>query len=328
MRVLITGATGFLGSHLCRRMVVEGHDVRILARSSSDNTTLEGLSLDRVIGDITDPESVRTAVQDREWVIHAAADLNDRRWNQSWQIKVNVEGTRNIAQACRAEGVRRLLHVSSVAAIGIPTSPQHPANEEFPFNLEHTGLTYHLTKRQAEKEVMTEVARGLDAIIVNPADVKGPHGTQYRGAEIVRAVRRAPVVPYFSGGICVVHVQDVVEGILAALLQGATGQRYILGGENLTFRALAERAAKTMGLGRRFIPVPRMVTGPAAMILEPWGLLWNHRPWIRYTIASRFQFYDFSKACMALGYAPRDFSAILDECLRMGRVGPTPVRSV
>jgi dihydroflavonol-4-reductase len=168
---------------------------------------------------------------------------------------------------------------------------------------------------------MVEVARGLDAVIVNPASIFGPHGTQYRGAEMMRKVRQTQVLPYFTGGLCAVHVQDVVQGTLAVLERGMSGQRYILGGENLTYRALAARTAGVMNLRRRFVPVPPIITGLAAMLLEPWGHLRNRRPRITYAVhycASRYHFYDSSKARKALGYAPRDFMAILHECLRLG----------
>ncbi len=321
MKVLITGATGFLGSHICRRMVAEGHEVRILSRETSNLQILEGLPIERITGDITDPRHVELAVKDQEWVIHAAANLSYWKRDQAWQTRVNVEGTRYIAQACRKEGVKRLIHVSSVAAIGIPTDPRYPANEDFSFNLEGSGLIYHLSKRRAEEEVMAEVTRGLDAVIVNPASIFGPYGFRYRGAEMMRKVRLTRLVPYFTGGICVVHVQDVIEGIFAALERGVPGCRYILGGENLTYQALVKRTARAMNLRRRFIPIPPLITGLAAMILEPWGRLRNRRPRITYIIhylASRYHFYDSSKARRTLGYTPRDFGAILDECLRLG----------
>lgn len=314
MRVLMTGATGFLGSRLCKRMVTDRHDVRILVRPTSGLARLEGLRVTPVLGDVTDAESVRLAVRDRDWVVHAAGDLNYWRQNPSGQMKVNVEGTRNVAQACRAEGVSRMLHVSSVAAVGIPTSAQQPANEDFQFNLQNSGLTYHMSKRRAEDVVMSEVARGLNAVVVNPASVSGPD----RIAGLIRSVRRSPVVPCFSGGNCVVHVADVVEGIIAALELGRAGHRYILGGENLTFRAMGEKAARALNLSRRFVLMPPVLTGLAAAVFEPWARWRNRPPKFAYMIhycANRFMFYDSGKARRELNYQPRDFDAILREAL-------------
>ena len=321
MRVLITGATGFLGSHLCERMVAQGHKVRILCRPTSSFDRLAKLPFEKVVGDITDPKIVQAAVKDCECVIHAAANLNYWRTEEDWQMKVNIEGTRHVARASREAGAKRLLHVSSAAAIGVTADPQQPANEDFPFNLERSGLTYHISKRRAEDEVLAEVARGLDAVIVNPASIHG----QQRSAALMRSVRRTPIVPCFSGGNCIVHVEDVVQGILAALARGENGQRYILGGENLTFRTLGEKAAKAMNIRRRFVSIPPVVTAIAAAVLEPVARLRNKPPKISYMIhycANRFQYFDSGKARRALGYAPRDVDAILVESLRaMSRSG-------
>jgi dihydroflavonol-4-reductase len=324
MKVLITGATGFLGAHLCQRMVEDGHDVRVLSRRPAGPPTLDGLPVQRLVGDVTDSRSVRQAVDGREWVVHAAADLRywgaDPAWRTTVQ-RVNVDGAKHVAEACRVARVRRLVHVSSVAAIGIPTDPR-PANEEFCFNLGDSALPYPLSKRWAEEEIAHEVARGLDAVIVNPAQILGPHGVSYRGADMLRKVRRMRVVPYFTtGGICLVHVLDVVEGIIAALERGTTGERYILGGENVSFRSLVERTASALNLRRIFVPLPPYVTWAAAAILEPWGRLRGRPPSVtwgtRYHTGS-YRYYDSSKAGRVLGYAPRGFESIVSECIRLG----------
>ncbi len=299
-------------------MVSEGHQIRVLCRTSSSLTKLAGLPLEKAIGDITDLQRVRLAVKGCEWVIHAAADLNYWRQDPDWQMKVNVEGTRHVAQACRTEGSKRLVHISSVAAIGIPDNPNRPANEELPFRAEESRSSYALSKRRAEEAVLSEVGRGLDGVIVNPATIFGRHGRQYRGLEMIESIRRRKIVPYFTGGICVVHVEDVVEGVLAALDQGESGQRYILGGENLTFRALMERTARAMRLQRRFVLIPPVVSWLAAAFLEPVGRLRNRRPRLTYAehdYTSRCHFYDSTKARKVLSYAPRDFDAILEDFL-------------
>ncbi len=315
MRVLITGATGFLGSHLCQRMVEEGYQVRVLCRPTSSFSRLEKLPLEKCIGDVTDIKTVEEAVRGNDYVIHAAANMSYWRGDEERQMKVNEGGTRNVAVAAREAGVTRLLHVSSVAAVGLPVDPQRPANEDFHFNLEDSGLSYHISKRRAEDNVLAEVARGLDAVIVNPASIQGRNRT----AGLLQSVRRRPVVPCFSGGNCIVDVQDVVEGIVAALRRGEQGQRYILGGENLTFRMLSEKAARALRLKRRFVTIPPVVTGLCATILEPWGRMRNKPPKMTYMIhycANRFQYFDSGKARKRLGYAPRDVDAILAEYLQ------------
>jgi dihydroflavonol-4-reductase len=314
MKVLITGASGFLGSHLCERMVKDGHQVRVLCRPTSSLSRLSECNVEKIFGDITNADSLQRAVQGCEYVIHAAANVSYWRGEEDWQMKVNAEGTRNVAVAARAAGVTRLLHVSSVAAVGLPSDASQPANEEFSFNLEKSGLSYHISKRRAEENVLAEVGRGLDAVIVNPASIQGIART----AGLLKSVRRRSVVPCFSGGNCIVDVKDVVSGILAALERGQSGQRYILGGENLTFRMLGEKAARAMGLKRRFVSIPAVGTAIAAAVLEPWARARKRRPKMTYMIhycANRFQYFDSSKARKALGYTPRDVETILAEHL-------------
>lgn len=315
MKVLITGATGFLGAHLCARMVAEGYSVRILCRPNSSLARLAGLPLEVVHGDVTDAKSVRAAVTGCVYVIHAAANLNYWKGEEDWQMRVNVEGTCHVARSARDEGVKRLLHISSAGAVGITTDPAQPADENFQFNLENSGLTYHVSKRRAEETVLAEVDGGLDAVIVNPASIQGLQRTQ----GLLRSVRRFPIVPCFSGGNCIVHVEDVVQGIVAALERGDRGQRYILGGENLSFRALSEKAARAMALERRFVAIPQTMTRVAASLVEPLARFRNRRPWMTYMIhycANRFQYFDSTKARKRLGYAPRGVDSILQECLQ------------
>lgn len=322
MKILITGGAGFLGSHLCRRMVSEGHEVRVLCRFASDPSHLEGLPIEYLVGDITDAETMRTAVKNQEWVVHAAADLSYWRPHAALLRRVNIDGTRNVAMACRDEGVKRLIFVSSVAAIGIPANPQHPANEDFP-GMEGLHLPYALSKARAERVVAAEVAQGLDAVTVNPSLIVGAFGADYRGSEMMRKVRRTTIVPYFAGGVSVVHVEDVVTGIVAALAQGETGHRYILGGENVTYQDIVERTAEAMGLRRRFIRVPPFVTWLLMVAQETWARIRNSHSPPRYTyelhyLAIRYRFYDSTKARTVLGFTPRGFDAVLDECLRLG----------
>jgi dihydroflavonol-4-reductase len=319
MKILITGATGFLGGHLCRQFVHEGHQVTAFKRANSDTTELKGWDLSYAIGDVTDAESLNHAVKGQDVVVHAAAHLAYWRYLRDVQTKVNVEGTRNVVAACRQQGVKRLVLVSSIAAIGIPPSPHLPANETFAFNLQQSGLNYHLSKWQAEAEVLKQANATLDVAIVNPGSIFGLFGNRFRGSEMLAKVRRSQVVPYFLGGINIVHVDDVVEGISLVVKQGRSGDRYILGGENLTYRQIAEIAAASLGLKRIFIPVPPVVTGLAAAILEPIAAFTKKRPRLTYDIhycASRFHFYDSSKAKKELGYNPRGFKAIVEEYLQ------------
>ncbi len=316
MDILVTGATGFVGVHLCRRLLEDGHRVTVLRRPTSDSSILSGLDLVHVIGDVTDDASVKPAVQGREAVIHAAAHLDQSPHLKNVQYKVNVEGTRNVVAACRESHVRRLVHVSSVAAVGIPSDRHHPADEAFPFNLEGSGLSYHLSKRRAEDVVLEGVSSGLVASIVNPSSICGPHRLGFRGGEVPASVLRSAVVPYFVGGRNMVHVGDVVGGILAVLKRGRPGERYILGGENLTWREMSEIAADALRLKRVFVPVPPLVTGAVALASEAFHSVTGRRSRITnavHYLASRFLFYDSTKARTELGYHARTYRQIVEE---------------
>lgn len=318
MRVLITGATGFLGSRLCRRFVQDGHEVTALVRSTSARWPIDGLDLRRVEGDVTDPDAVRRAVLGQDLVIHAVANSIYWRQVRAAQTRVNVEGTRNVAAAGREVGVRRMLHVSSMAAIGIPERGEGPADETFAFNLGSTGLNYHVSKVQAEEVIRDEVRRGLDAVVVNPGSIFGPFGQHYRGGEMIAKIRGKRVVPAFVGGRNVVHVDDVVDGIVRALDRGRTGERYILGGENLSYQRIVEIAAGQLGERPIIVPFPPLATGLLAAVGEAIGALTHRRPRMTYDVhycSQRNQYYRSDKARQELGYSARPFASIAREYL-------------
>lgn len=316
MRILITGATGFLGSHLCDRLVKNGHQVNGLVRSQGDR--LRSIHVEPILGDITDIDSLHSAIHDQDWVIHTAAHLS--YWNQTrdQQTKVNVKGTHNVLSVCLQHSVKRLVHVSSVAAIGIPPNRHTLADETFQFNLNNSHLNYHLSKWHAETEVLQPNQTCLETVVVNPGTIFGAFDQTFRGGEMIEKVRQSRVVPYFSGGINAVHVEDVVDGICQALQQGRAGERYILGGENVTFRQIVEIAAEQLGVHRWFVPVLPAVTGLAAAIQAPVSQITGNRPRFTHEVhfcAQRFHFYNSQKAKNELGYAPRGFRAIVQNYL-------------
>lgn len=230
---------------------------------------------------------------------------------------VNVDGTRNVAAACREAGVDRLVHISSVSAIGIPERGQGPADETFACNLS-SSLNYHWSKALAEQVVRGEVDRGLDAVIVNPGSLFGPFGDRYRGGEMIAKVRGRRVVPAFVGGISAVHVDDVVDGIARALARGRRGERYILGAENLSYRRIVEIAAAELGTQPTIVPYWPIASLALAALSKPLGTLTNRRPRMTYDVhycSQRNQFYCSDKARAELGYTARPFVGIVREYL-------------
>src|SRR5262245_6690433 len=233
MQVLVTGGTGFLGANLAAALVARGDSVRVLRRPSSSLVALEGLPIEHAIGDITEPDAVERAVEGCELVFHVAAIAAYWRDKPGRIYHVNVEGTRVVMEACLRAGVSRVVHTSSAAAVGI--AQDGIADETTPFDRLSATFAYADSKRLAEAVVREAVARGLSAVIVNPAVVIGAADHYLNSGSLVVAygAGRIPAVP--PGGICVADVDAVTQGHLLAAARGRAGERYILGGENLSY---------------------------------------------------------------------------------------------
>lgn len=254
MDVLVTGSTGFIGAHLCRALVEGGHGVRAFHRPASRLMILEGLPLQFIAGDLTQPETLPPALEGIEVVFHCAGLTSPGCNSHGRMYAVTVEGTRSLLQACLDAGVRRVIHTSSAAALGIPYDRPitHPPfhtlmDENHSWNVRPDMFPSGYAKHLAEREVQRAVAQGLDVVILNPTMVLGAGDFHRQSCSIVvlAANQRLPFL--VKGGINVVHVQDVVAGQLAALQHGETGQRYILGGENLTHTRLVELICEAAG---------------------------------------------------------------------------------
>jgi len=267
MRVLVTGSTGFIGGAICQALVANAYTVRAFHRQSSNLTLIKDLPVEHAIGDLTNPESVRNAMQDVDIVIHSAAMLGTS--NHSGKMyTVTVEGTRTMLETALAFGVKRFVHTSSVAALGIPLESndhQSPKNalwmdENHSWNYRSDYWPYGYSKYLAELEVQKAVSLGLDAVIVNPSYVIGP-GDIYRksSAIIVKlAKKKVPFMP--TGGVNIIHIDDVVAGHLAAIDNGRTGERYVLGATNVTFIDFLQKIAENLE-----ISAPRLIVPGAAI---------------------------------------------------------------
>ena len=317
MKILITGGTGFLGSHLARRLVAGGHAVTVLRRASSKTNALEDVDVRQEIGDVGDPPSVLRSARGQDAVIHAATGVTGSGARLE-SHEINVAGTRSVVGACLGARVNRLVHVSSIAAIGVPQD-RTPADEDFVFNLSRSKLVYHISKHRAEAVVQEGVARGLDAVIVNPGSLWGPFDDAYRGGDFVRMISGARRMRVSPGGVCIAHVEDVAAGIVAALDRGASGGRYILGGDNLTYREWMTKITVALEVSPRFVPFPGIATKLLATALRPMATIHPrfYGPYLRAYFAGRYAFYDSSKAASELDYRPRSFDAILDECVSL-----------
>lgn len=307
MDILVTGATGFIGSSLCRTLIRDGNSLRAFHRHTSPLTALEGLAVEHCLGDILDPASVAPAMEGVEVVFHCAAQMGPWR-NPAQSQASHVLGTRNVLQAARRAGVRRVVHTSSVAALGVP-EPGAPGDtlldESHPWNAEPTLWPYGYAKHLAEQEVLAAVHDGLDAVIVNPAAVFGA-GDVHRGRKsIIGQVARGHIPVAVAGGLNVVHIDDVVAGHLAALNLGRTGERYILGGENLSITRVLAITAEVVG--RR----PPRITLPGALVRSTAALVdLVSRPLSLpltgdlLRLAGLYFYYDMEKSHRELGLPP------------------------
>ncbi len=258
MRVLVTGATGFLGGWLARRLRDEGHDVRIIARPSSDFDDIKDLKLETHHGDVTNLESLTAACADVDTVFHLAGLVAYTRAQRAAMERVNVLGTENVLKACEARGVRKLIHMSSVVAVGAGFSRDQILDETSPFNLHHLNLGYFETKLAAEKLVCAAVEKGaLEAVMINPSTIYGPADAKKgsRGVQLKVARGKFPFFP--PGGVSVVAVEDVVDATIAAWTKGRNGERYIVSGENLLLKDVFDLIAAEAGVKAPSIAMPR-----------------------------------------------------------------------
>lgn len=303
--ILVTGATGFLGGALVRRLVADGHAVRILRRPASSLCALAGVRFDEVIGDLTDTASVARAVAGCECVFHSAALIQYWDAGNATQDAINVAGTRHVVDACVHHGVRRLVHISSVAAVGYAPDGV-PVDETCAYNAQALRLNYADSKYAAEGIVRAGVAQGLDAVMVNPGTIYGP-GDRRRAA-YVRGLSSWFSAP---GGMSVVDVDDVVEGTVRAWQRGRSGERYILTAENLSYREVGRGFAQCLGRRGPQVVVPGWLLRVGAGVASALGRCIGRRPVLTPPMAraarARF-YYSNAKACRELGMTFRPFA--------------------
>jgi dihydroflavonol-4-reductase len=235
-------------------------------RSTSSLAALQGLSVERVIADILLPDTLRDAFTDMDWVFHAAA--LSAYWRHPEKVMATaVDGTRNVLQSALDAGVTRVVLTSSIAAMGVPTHGEL-LTEDHSFNLDPEQFPYGYAKRQSEVEALKIAARGIEVVIVNPTVVMGPGDlNRISGSMVIEAARGWDFF-WLEGGINAVHIQDVVEGHLAAALRGTPGERYILGGENLSHYETFTILAEVVGRRPPWLKVPGWLVEPVAHLID------------------------------------------------------------
>lgn len=325
MKALITGGAGFLGQKLARALLNEGHEVRLLLRNNK--AIADDLKVSTAIGDLSDPVSLERACEGIDWVFHAAGLISYNPNKAELMRETNVVGTANIARAALRQKVKRFVHTSSTAAIGVNEDPHAVLNEDSPFNARKLGLAYFDTKFDAERELLKAAEKGLDAVIVNPGSLLGPGDTRRFEKGYAGLVYKYNPPVLFHGGINFVDIDDVVRGHLLALQKGRTGERYILGGENLSFGELIIRINAIIGrpAPKHYVPVVLMgAMANALRVLNAVGIDIHMTPELVRQVCSWYLFVDSSKAERELGYKPhridRAVAGTIDWLKQLGRI--------
>ena len=328
-RILVTGGTGFVGSAVIRAVLASGGTVRALARANSDQSNLAGLPIEIHTGDLQDSAAIRDSLKGCTALFHVAADY--RLWvpDPERMHRTNVDGTRMLMRACLDEGVSRIVYTSSVAVLGLHDDG-HPADETSVTDLDHMIGPYKRSKFLAEAEVNRLVAEaGLPAVIVNPSTPIGPRDIKPTptGRMIVEAASgRMPA--YIDTGLNLVHVDDVAAGHLAAFERGQTGERYILGGENLTLAQMLDMVAEITGRRKPLMQAPRAAIYPIAVAAEAVARVTGREPFVTIDalrMAKKKMFFSSAKAIAELGYRARPVrEALVDAIAWFRQAGYCP----
>jgi dihydroflavonol-4-reductase len=305
---LVTGATGFIGSAVARKLVAARFNVRALVRRHSPRTNLDGLEIELVEGDMLDKNAVFHAARDARYVFHVAADY--RLWAPDPEeiMRANLEGTRVVMETARAAGAERIVYTSSVATLKLREDGS-PADETTPLSEKEGIGAYKRSKIAAERLVERMIGNGLPAIIVNPSTPIGPRDLRPTptGRLILEAASgRMPAV--VDTGLNLVHVDDVADGHLAALTRGEIGERYILGGENMTLAALLGRIAHLTDRAPPRLRLPRALIYPIAFAAEAIARVTKREPFVTLDglrMAKHRMYFTSAKAERVLFYRAR-----------------------
>ena len=259
MKVLVTGATGFVGSHVAQLLCAQGADVRVLVRATSRTENLADLKAERITGDLRDPDSLSKAMQGCEFVFHVAADY--RLWvrDPDQMYRSNVEGTQAIIRAAQKNRVRRVIYTSSVATMGFSTTGRI-ADETSPVSLEDMVGPYKRSKFMAEQFALEAGRRGTNVVVVNPTTPIGDQDIKPTPTgRIILDFLKRKFPAYVDTGLNIVDVKDVARGHLLAMEKAVPGERYILGGENLTLKQILDKLSVITGLPAPSMKVPHAV---------------------------------------------------------------------
>ncbi len=319
MRALVTGGSGFVGAAVVRALLATGAQVRVLLREHSNRRNLEGLEVEPALGDLADIAALERALEGCEALFHVAADY--RLWTPDPQslYRSNVEGTRNIVGAARRSAVKRIVYTSSVATIGL-RSDGRPSNETDSASLDEMIGHYKRSKFLAEQWVCEAARGGMPIVIVNPSTPVGPGDvkpTPTGRLVLDAATGRMPA--YVDTGLNIVHVDDVAAGHLLAYEHGRVGERYILGGTDLSLQRILSMIAVASGRRAPWLRLPRALLLPLAYAAEAVARLRGRETRITVDgvrMARHRMYFSSAKAVRELGYRWRPAQQAIDDAVR------------
>ena len=322
MKALVTGATGFVGAAVARALSSAGWQVRALVRGGSDRPNLVPLAVEAVEGDLADTGSLERALEGCAGLFHVAADYRLGARDPSQLYRTNVEGTRNILNAARTAGVPRIVYTSSVATIGIP-SDGSPGEERTPVGLSDMIGHYKRSKFLAEEVARDAVRSGLAVVIVNPSTPVGPGDIKPTPTgQLVLDAARGRMPAYVDTGLNVVHVDDVAAGHLLAFERGRPGERYILGGEDMTLQIILAQIARLVGRTPPRVRLPYAAVLPVAYLAEGFARISGRSGRVTLEgvrMSRKRMFFSSGKAVSELGYRWRPPLEAFEDAVRWFR---------
>jgi dihydroflavonol-4-reductase len=317
--ILVTGGTGFLGSHIARKLVQRGKRVKILLRKTSRTSNIEDIDAERVYGDILDVDSVKEAFKGCDTLYHVAGLVSSKKADYKKMEDINVKGTINVLSAALEAGVKKAVYTSSVVAIGVDPSGGI-AEEETPFTLEDIGIQYVNTKYYAEKEALKLYEKGLPLVILNPSLVIGAGDIYLSTTSFILWYCKKKFPGYIDGGGNFVDVEDVAEGHILAAEKGRLGERYILGNKNLSIKELFSLLERVVGIPSPKRKIPYFLALTTGFIAE--RILRVPSPNFAFLDADSAKlvrlhwYFDSSKAMRELGFSQTPIEETLEKTVK------------
>jgi dihydroflavonol-4-reductase len=319
MKVFLTGATGFIGGNLARMLLADGYEVRALVRSGSDQRNIAGLPIETVTGDLDDKQKLAEQIMGCDGVFHVAAHYSLWAKDREAIYRANVTGTKNLLAAAKTACVKRFIHTSSVAAIGVPPVGTL-GNEATQTTVEALVSDYKKSKFLAEQAVLEAAHNGLDVVIVNPSTPIGAYDVKPTPTgEIVLRFLQNRMPAYVHTGLNLIDVDDVARGHILAWQRGRTGERYILGNRNLTLKEMLEMLATITGKPAPRFAIPHLIPLAVAFVDEMILARFGKTPQVSFysvQMSRKAMYYDSSKAVRELGLPQSPVQAAIEKAVR------------